>query len=281
MKKGSSLRRFLLCAVLAAVAPAWASDLKITRFEIARVEDGHAVFPPDAFAPGETVYFSFHVEGFTRKDNTVKLQFEAQPLDAAGVALTAPIVSEEANTLTPEDKDWHPKLRGSFPLPGVLSGGAYRIALRLKDELSGAASTIETSFVVSGVRIEPSATLVIRNLNFYRNDDDERPLDIAAYRVSEEIHARFQVVGYQHGTQGAINVVYGISIADPSGRVLFAEPAAAEDKSEEFYPKPYVPGILSFHLKPGTPPGEYMLLVTAIDQLGSQKTESHRSFRLE
>ena len=133
----------------------------------------------------------------------------------------------------------------------MLSGGACRIRIQVKDELSGESAARELTFVVSGPKIAPSPSLAIRGLNFYRNDEDERPLDVAAFRASEEIHARFQLVGYRHNERNAIDVAYGISIADASGNVLFAEPSAAQDKSEDFYPKPYVPGILSFTLKPG------------------------------
>jgi hypothetical protein len=273
------VRSWLLVCALA--LPACAASLSIVRPEVERVEDGHPVFPPEAFAGGELLHFSFYVEGFTRKENAVKLRFEAEAEDSEGAALAPGFQAEESSTLTAEDKDWKPKLRGKFQLPGVLSGGACRIRIQVKDELSGESAARELTFVVSGPKIAPSPSLAIRGLNFYRNDEEERPLDVAAFRASEEIHARFQLVGYRHNERNAIDVAYGISIADASGNVLFAEPSAAQDKSEDFYPKPYVPGILSFTLKPGTPAGSYTLTVKGVDRIGAQTTETQRSFVLE
>ena len=273
------MRLLLLVALTATLCQA--ASLSITRAEIERMEDGHAVFAPDTFAPGETVHLSFYVEGFTRKENMVKLRFHAQPVDSAGVPLVTALIAEQITTLTPEDKDWLPKLRVAFTLPGVLSAGPCQIHIRLDDELSEAFAERDLSFIVSGSKVDPSDKLAIRNLDFYSTEDDERPLDVAAYRIAEEVHARFQLVGYRHNDLGGIDIAYGISIADSTGRVLFAEPSAARDKSEDFYPKPYVQGVVGFSLKPGTPAGEYVLTVTASDRLGDQKAEVHRGFRLE
>lgn len=275
------MRGLLLIAVAAGVLAA-SPPLSIQRAAVARVEDGHPVLPPDSFVAGEIVHFSFYVEGFARKENEVKVSFDAQPTDPAGVPLAPLITSVLTTSLTAEDKGWQPKLRGDFHLPDVLSGGSYRILLHVKDEQSGESAAHELSFLVHGSQVETSSQFRVRDLDFYRTDEDERPLAVAAYRLSEEVHARFHVVGFQHGDQGVSDVVYGIAIADMSGHVVFAEPSASEDRSQDFYPKPYVPGVVGFTLKPGTPAGEYTLTVTALDRIGGdQKAEARRSFRLE
>ncbi len=255
--------------------------LAITRAQVERVEDGRPVLPPDTFTPGETVHFSFHVEGFTRKENAVKLRFEAHPQDPLGTALVAPIAGEENASLSVEDKDWQPKLRGSFTLPSIMSGGKCRILLTVADEQSSESASHESTFEVSGPFVEPRTSLGISDLRFYRTEEDERPLDVAAFRVAEEVHARFAVAGFRHDERGATDVSYGISIADASGRVLFEEPAAARDQAQDFYPKPFVPGVVSFHLQPGSPPGEYVLYIDATDRIGDQHARMQSRFRLE
>ena len=270
----------LICAA-AFPAIEFGASPTITHPSIARSEDGTPVYAPESFVGGETVHFSFYVEGYTRVGNAVKLNFDAQPKDAEGVAL-APVESdEEPYILTPEDRDWKPKLRGSFLLPSVLAAGTYHIELKVTDVFSHQTASRDLSFLVSGIEVPKTANLAILGLAFYRNDDDEKPLSTAAYRLTEEVHARFQIVGFRRSEKGPIDVVYGISVADAEGRVLFGEANAAEDKSDEFYPKPFVPGILAFSVKPGTPPGDYVLTVTARDLIGNQTAEAHGSLRFE
>jgi hypothetical protein len=271
----------LLPALVGFAAAAPKPALSITHAAVRRFEDGPPVYKPDEFTAGETVYFSLLVEGFSKKDDKVDVRFEAQPKDPDSVALTPPVTNENSSTLSPEDKDWVPKLRGSFPLPVILKPGTYHILIHVTDEIAGVAADHELEFRVGGEPLETSAVLAIRQLHFYRNDEDQKPLDVAAYRLSEEIHARFAILGFRHGDQGAIDVSYGISLADVNGHVLFQQPVAARDDTAEFYPKPYVPGVLAFSLKQGTPAGEYVLTVTARDAVGDQKAEATGKFRLE
>ncbi len=276
--KNSSLRSalFFLCAGVASAA-----ELKIEQAAIERYADGPAVYRSESFTAGEVVHFSFFAGGATRKGDAVSVSFEAEAKDPGGLLLTPRITGEEKSTLSPEDKDWKPKLRGSFALPGILLPGEYSIAVQLKDALAGTTTTAVLPFLVSGPRVQPAAALSIQNLGFYRNDTDEKALETAAYRGNEEVHVRFLVLGFKHDEKGAIRVTYGIALADASGHKLFENPSAAADEGAELYPKPYVPGMLSFTLKPGTPPGEYTLTVTARDFIGSQQTEVRRAFRLE
>ncbi len=127
----------------------------------------------------------------------------------------------------------------------------------------------------------PSAEFAILNLDFFRNESDIRPLQTPAFRVGEEMNVKFQIAGFRHDEKGAMHVSYGIAIADSTGRVLLEEPTAAQDDSAEFYPKPYIPGILSLTLKPGTSVGDYTLIVTAHDGVADKKVEVRRVFKIE
>jgi hypothetical protein len=153
--------------------------------------------------------------------------------------------------------------------------------VRLKDEINGETAQKDIPFLVSGVKIAPGADLAILNLDFFRNEDDIKPLHTPAFRVGEEIHVKFQIAGFHHDEKGAMHVAYGIAITDSTGRSLLEEPSAAQDDNSDFYPKPYVPGILSLTLKPGTSIGGYTLIVTAHDGVANQKAEVRRTFRIE
>lgn len=275
--------KFLLFIALAATlaTDAFGTKLEITHASVQQYEDGPPVFRPDTFTAGEVVHFNFLVEGFGRKEDKVNLSYEAQPADAAGVPLTPVVTGKLVTALAAEDKDWLPKLRGNFNLPGVLLPGQYSIAVRLKDEISGATAQKDILFLVGGVKLSPSAELAVLNVDFYRNEDDVKPLQTPAFRVGEEMHVKFQIAGFRHDEKGAMHVSYGVSIADSTGRVLLEEPSAAQDDNSDFYAKPYVPGILSLTLKPGTSLGEYTLILTAHDAVANQKAEVRRTFRIE
>ena len=273
------------CAfALAGLLPALsfgAGALGVKAAVVQEFEDGPPVYKPQGLIPGEAVHFSFLVENFTNKENHVELSFTARPLDAKGVPLAPEVTGRIDTKLSPEDKDWMPKLRGMFDLPPILLPGEYKIQIELTDGLSHARASKEIAYLVSAVPVQPSESLKVRDLSFYANEDSPKPLETAAYRGVESIHARFNLIGYQHTTQGKIDVAYGIVLSDVNGRVLYQENPAARDETESFYPKPYIPGSLALNLKPGTPPGEYTLTIKAFDAIGKQQTESRSSFKLE
>ena len=56
---------------------------------------------------------------------------------------------------------------------------------------------------------------------------------------------------------------------------------AAVEKSQSFYPKRYVPGSMSLNLQPNIRPGEYGMVITVHDQIGSQTYEARQNFSIE
>lgn len=269
----------LIAALVSAAPPA--KPLQISRAVIQQYEDGPALLKPDTVTAGETIHFSFILQGFTRKEDHVAVSFTAQAFDPAGVPLAAPLSGKTETTLAPQDKDWRPKLRGSMVLPDLLLPGEYKLHIEAKDEIAGTPITVDVPFLVAGPAVRQTAALELHNLHFYANDEVEQPLQVDAYRTGEEIHARFLITGYRHKDDGAINVAYGIKLTDSAGKVLFDNKDAALDNSAEFYPKPYIPAQLAFTLKTGTPTGEYTLEVTARDLIGQQQATEKRAFRLE
>jgi hypothetical protein len=239
------------------------------------------VLKPDTVTAGETIHFSFYLQGFARKEDRVAVSFSAQGFDPAGVPLAAPLTGKTETTLSPQDKDWQPKLRGTLALPELLFPGQYKLHIEAKDEISGTPATLDLPFLVAGPPIAQTATLEVHGLDFYHDDEAEKPLPVAAYRHGEEIHARFILTGYKHKEDSSIHVTYGIKLTDASGNVLFDNKEAAQDTSTEFYPKPYIPAQMNFTLKPATPSGEYTMEITAVDAIGSQQASAKRTFRLE
>ena len=142
------------------------------------------------------------------------------------------------------------KVRQQVLLPPLAGSGAYKITLQVTDDLDSAAMTSqEIPFEVRGRDVAPSDTLVVRNFHFYRGEEDREPLAVAAYRPGDTLWARFDITGYKLGAGNAVDVDYGISVLSPSGKALFTQDKAAEEKSSSFYPKAYVPGSMNLNLQ--------------------------------
>jgi hypothetical protein len=89
------------------------------------------------------------------------------------------------------------------------------------------------------------------------------------------------VTGFKIGEANRMQVAYGLSIVAPSGKTMFTEPRAAEEKDAPFYPKRYFAGILSLEVQPKTTPGEYTLVISVRDEVGGQTYESRQPFRID
>jgi hypothetical protein len=267
-----------IAALLSAAPPA---TLQMNRGMIQQYEDGPPVLRPDTVTAGETIHFSFHLQGFTRKEDHVLVSYSAQAFDPHGVPLAPAITAKNESMLTAQDREWQPKLRGNIVLPELLFPGEYKLHIQAEDEIAGTSVMLDLPFLVAGPPVAPTASLEIQGFDYYRDDEAEKPLPVAAYRQGEEIHARFLITGYRHKEDGSIHVSYGIKLVNAAGNVLFDNKEAAQDDTTAFYPKPYIPAQMGFTLKPGTAAGEYTLEVTAHDAVGEQVTSAKRSFRLE
>ena len=71
------------------------------------------------------------------------------------------------------------------------------------------------------------------------------------------------------------------AILRESGEQVYAQPAAAADSSEGFYPQRYVPGAVSLNLQPNVPEGSYTLVITMADKVGGQTAEARREFHIQ
>jgi hypothetical protein len=271
---------WLLCC-----APVQAA-LSVERIALHQFEDGPLLAPTHAFLPGETVFFSCRLTGYQLavggdEQRSVKLSWRLQVTDPTGVPLVPEVAGQIAEPVSRQDKNWLPKFLHSFVVPPFAPGGTYRIKISARDETAGSDLTSQLDFQVRGHAVEASPTLTARNFHFVRGENDGPPLDPAVYHPGEALWARFDITGYQYGEKNRYAVEYGLAILRESGEQVFAQPAAAADTAESFYPQHYVPGALSLNLAAEVPEGAYTLVVTMTDKVSGQTAEARGPFRIE
>ena len=263
-----------------------ASKLAFERLALHQYEDGPLLPASHEFLPGETIWFSARIAGFESHvdgDNrNVKLSWQVGIMDPDGVAVEAPRTGRLDDSLRSQDKDWVPKFVISFLLPSFIPGGSYHIPVKVKDELAGSEISGDLEFHVRAESIEPSTSFVIRKFRFLRNETDAEALrQPVVYRPGTMLWARFEMAGYKFEANHKFSVGYGLAVLNADGKELFAQPEAAADSKESFYPQLRVPGALSLNLDPNVPPATYTLVVTVRDKIGGETAEQREVFRVE
>ena len=262
-------------------APA-AATLKLTRAAISQSEDGPAVENGTAFLAGDLAFFSFQVENYkTGTTGKVQLTGHIQAFDPNGTAIVPRDEEVIGTTVSQEDKDWKPKLRLPIQIPSIAPPGNYTIKFEVTDQQTRQTASGELAFPVGGRGVAPADVLTIRNPGFYRAQDDENALKLAAYRAGDKLWVRFDITGYKHGEQNSIDVSYDVAVLGPDAAQLFAQEDAAVEKSQAFYPQPWVPGGFNLSLDPTMRVGTYTLVITAHDGVGKQTAETKAEFRVE
>ncbi len=275
--------RVVPALILAATLHAATAPLSIVKLSVSDIEDGPAVPPGFTFVPGQFLFLTFQIAGYkVSSEQKIHLSYTLDALDPKGVRLMETVASSVDTTLSAEDKNWKPKIRQQVLLPPLAGSGAYKIALQVTDDLdSGAKVSQEVPFEVRGRDVAPSDTLVVRNFHFYRGEEDREPLAVAAYKPGDTLWARFDITGYKLGAGNAVDVDYGISVLAPSGKALYTQDKAAEEKSSSFYPKLYVPGSMNLSLQSTIRPGRYAIALTVRDHTGNQTCEAKAEFTIE
>jgi hypothetical protein len=283
VKRLAAVLALTWCVALAADKP-----LAIVHPVFARSEDGPPEASDEDFVPGETIHFSCQVEGYRKADKpddygkqNISLKFQIEVRDKSG-ALLKPIEESKIETIvTQEDKDWKPKLRDSIVVPPLADTGEYTVLVKLSDEL--AKSTVEhpAVFHIKGRDVAPSDTLVVRNFRFLRGEDDVKPLPVAAYRPGDAVWARFDMTGYKLGEKNQVDIEYGLTVLREDGSVAYAEPQAANQKIQTYYPQRYQPGELNLNLAKDQPLEKYTIVLSVRDNLGHQMYETRETFSVE
>jgi hypothetical protein len=262
-------------------APA-GQTIRVARAVISESEDGPAIEDGAAFQAGDLAFFSFQVENYrTGPTGKVQLTGHIQAFDSKGTPIVPRDEEAIGTTVSQEDKDWKPKLRLPIQIPSIAPPGNYRVKFEVTDQQARQAASGELAFLVGGKGVEPADALTIRNPGFYRTQDDETALKVVAYRAGDKLWVRFDITGYKHGEQNSIDVSYDVAVLGPDGAQLFAQDDAAVEKSQAFYPQPWVPGGFNLSLDSTMRAGTYTLVITAHDAVGKQTAETKAEFRVE
>jgi len=271
----------LSSVLYAQTAPA-ARNIRIARAVISQSEDGPAAENGFAFQAGDIAFFSFQVENYKiGPTGKIQLTGHIEVFDPKGTPIIPRDEQAIGTSVSEEDKDWKPKLRLQIQIPSIAPPGNYKIKFDATDQQTRQTAASEVAFPVSGKGVEPARALTIRNLGFYRSQDDENALKTVAYRAGDILWVRFEATGYKYGEQNSIDVAYDVAVLAPDGKQLFAQEDAAVEKSQAFYPQPWVPGAFNLSLQSTMHEGTYTLVITAKDGVGKQMAESKAEFRVE
>ena len=271
----------LLAAASLLLAPAAQKKLIIEHPAIHQFDDGPDLDPDFQFASGETVFFDFTIPNYRREEDKVSLTWNARAQDVSGTAVILPLFGKVTTELALEDKEWLPKVRFEIPIPPHALSGTYKILISVTDDFAKTNASRDFTFQVRGHPIEPSELLEIRNIGFYRSEEAPKPLPVPAYAPGDKVWIRFDITGFKLAEQNRYEAGYGIAVLRPSGESLFAQPEAATERGETFYPRRYIPAGLSLILQKDLRPGQYTLVVTARDGVAGKKTESRHTFSVE
>ena len=277
---------FAAGAVLASGILSAAPKLAFERLALHQYEDGPLLPSSHDFLPGETVWFSCRIAGFESEpagdSRNVKLSWQVGLLDPGRIPVEPPKTGRLDESLRFQDKDWVPKFVVSFLLPSFISGGSYHIPVTVKDEIAGSEISGDLEIHVRAETIAPSASFVIRNFRFLRNEDDTAALrPPITYKQGSTLWARFEMAGYKFEANNKFSVEYGLAILGADGKELFAQPVAAAESKESFYPQLRVPGALSLRLDNNVPLASYTLMVTVRDKIGGDAVELRETFSVE
>jgi hypothetical protein len=257
-------------------------NIRISRPVVSQSEDGPALENGLSFQPGDLAFFSFQVESYKiGPTGKVELTSHIEAFDPKGIPIVPRDEEVIGTAVSEEDKDWKPKFRSQVQIPSIAPPGNYKLKFDVTDQQTHQTASSELSFPVAGKGVEPAGSLAIRSLGFYRTQDEETPLKTVAYRAGDMLWVRFDIAGYKYGDQNSIDVAYDVAVLTPDARQLFAQENAAVEKSQAFYPQPWVPGAFNLSLQSTMRAGTYTLLITAHDAVGNQSVTAKAEFRVE
>jgi hypothetical protein len=258
------------------------AGLEVVRPLIAQSDGGVAAPAGFAHVAGETLFFSCRIAGYAKTpEEKVHVAYSVQAFDPKGVPLTEIYKNEMTTDVAPQDKEWMPKIATEIQIPPLVGAGTYKVLVKIEDLTANTKTELGVPFEVRSKVVEPSDTLVVRNFQFFREEDDPQPVQKAVYRGGNSIWMKFDIIGFKYGDKNRIDVSYVASVLSPSGRVLWTQPEPAVEQSDSFYPKRYVAASMSITLAPNTTPADYMIAVKVADAVGKQTYETKQPFTVE
>jgi hypothetical protein len=277
----------LVSALISARGNAAESSLAVVDAGVQQSEDAPFAPADYQFLPGDFVYFTFQVAGFSIKSDDadevrrISLAYDVTPEDLSGLGLTPPNSGTVQVELNPEDKNWMPKRRVSFLLPSFIAAGEFRIHVVVKDLFANSEASKDFPFRIGGVKLQPSNTITVENFHFLRQENDREPLEVPAYRPGDTIYSNFEMVGYKIGPENEYHVMYGLTVLRPDGKPFLNQPNAAELQKSSFYPAQFVPGNFSVTTSSDTARGEYVIVLMVRDLIGNQTCQKKEPFSIE
>jgi hypothetical protein len=259
-----------------------AAGLEVVRPIIAQSDGGIPVPAGYEHVAGETLFFSCRISGYAKTpEEKVHVTYSVQPFDPKGMPLTEIYKNEMITDVAPQDKAWMPKIVTEIQIPPLVAAGTYKILVNIEDLVSNTKAELSVPFVVRSKTVEPSDTLIVRNFQFFRGEDDPQPMENAVYKGGDAVWAKFDIIGFKYGDKNHIDVSYRTSVLSPSGKVLWTQPEPALEQSESFYPKRYMGASMGINLLKKTTPGQYTIAVTITDAVGKQTYETKQAFTVE
>jgi hypothetical protein len=259
-----------------------AAGLEVVRPIIAQSDGGVPVPAGYEHVSGETLFFSCRIAGYAKTpEEKVHVAYSVESFDPKGVPLTEIYKNELVADVTPQDKEWMPKIATEIQIPPLVGAGTYKVLIKIEDMVANTKAELSVPFEVRSKAVQPSDTLVVRNFQFFRGEEDSQPMEKAVYRGGDSMWAKFDIIGFKYGDKNRIDVSYVTSVLGPSGKVLWTQPEPAAEQSESFYPKRYVVASMTITLLAKTTPGEYKIAVTITDAVGKQTYETKQAFTVE
>jgi hypothetical protein len=283
-----NFRVFLLLGFLS--PPAFAAEssaLAIVGGGVQPGEDAAFVSPSYSFLPGDFLYFTFLIGGFSAKVNSatdsrsISLHYEISVEDVPGVPLAKPVSGEISEDLSQEDKNWTPKRRVSFQIPSFVANGDCHVHVVVQDLLSKTQTNGDYPFHIGGPKIDRSSEITVQNFEFHRTENDKDALEVPAYSPGDHVYGRFDITGYKLGAGNAVRVSYGINVLSPDGKPYVQQPRAAEIEYSSFYPAQFVPGSINVTTSASSVRGQYIIVLTVRDLVGNKEHELKRAFSIE
>ncbi len=274
------MRPALLLAFLPALICS-AQTLQIVQPIVSQSEGGVADAPGTTHVPGEILFFTCRVANFAKSpEQKIHIAYSVQPFDPKGIPLSEVYKNELMDEISPQDKEWMPRIATEVQIPPLVMSGNYKIVVKVEDVMAHTNAELSVPFQVRGHEVQPSDTLTVRNFRFFRNEEDTQPVAKAAYKPGTTIWIKFDMTGYKFGPGNKIDVSYIFKIL-AGDKVLFTNPEAAGDQTESFYPKQYVTGEFSVPIQGNVKPGEYAIEVDVKDAVGNQTFAIKRPFTVE
>ena len=176
---------------------------------------------------GETLFFSCRIAGYAKTpEEKVHVAYSVQAFDPKGVPLTEIYKNELVTDVTPQDKEWMPKIATEVQVPPLVASGTYKLVIKAEDMIARTNAELAVPFHIRGKVVEPSDTLVVRNFQFFRGEEDSQSLIKAVYHGGDAVWAKFDITGFKYGKDNHIDVSYVTSVISPSGKVLWTQDPA-------------------------------------------------------